>query len=140
MPVLMMDVLAQSRVRVGWRTNIAPAWEFDLAAIGRACDELGVYGDVEVGCAEYARGRWGGMYSNERGVHRVRVGRRQSASEASRTLWHELTHAAQWERGERESTQAVFRDQGSAAYADHPKEVEARANEQRADDCPLVVA
>lgn len=133
MGVSLMGTLASSRVRVGWRTNIAPAWEFDLAAIGRACDELGVYGQVEVGCAEYPRGRWGGMYSHERDVHRVRVGRRFGAEDASRILWHELTHAAQTERGELVDTRGP-------GYWEHPLEVEARGNEWRADACPLVLA
>lgn len=136
MAVSLMGVLAEQRVRVGWRTNIAPAWEFDLAAIGRACDDLAVYGDVEVGCAEYPRGRWAGMYSYERGIHRVRVGRRLSLADASRVLWHELTHAAQTERGETVSTAHL---RGVAYYA-HPLEVEARANEPLALAHPLVIA
>lgn len=137
MGVSLSAVLASERVRVGWTTREPCAWSFDTDAIAHACDQLGVEGEVAVGCAEYANGRWGGMYSYERGVHRVRVGRRLSAEAASRVLWHELTHAAQQSRGTIVSTLAVRRDEGDDAYMAHPLEVEARANEQRAFAHPL---
>lgn len=136
MAVSLSACLASAQVRVGWTTNIPAAWEFDTVAIARACHELGVTGEVEVGCAEYARGRWQGMYSHERGIHRVRVGRRVSVEAASRILWHELTHALQHERGEREGTTRLRGD----AYRLHPKEVEARSNEYRAELEPLAHA
>lgn len=137
MGISLSAVLAAERVRVGWTTREPCEWSFDTNAIAHACDALGVIGDVEVGCAEYARGRWAGMYSHERGVHRVRVGRRLSVDEASRVLWHELTHAAQESRGEVADTCRVRREQGHAAYMAHPHEVEARENEERAFAHPL---
>lgn len=132
----MLSELANARVTVGWRTRIAPTWAFDLAAIDRAADELGVRGPIHVGCAEYPRGRWGGMYSYERGIHRVRVRRAHSALEASATIWHELTHARQQTRGERDD--GGTRSARGAAYDLHPREQEARANEHRAITHPLV--
>lgn len=137
MTIALADLLQDSRVRVGWTTSRPAAWAFDLDAIRQAARELGVTGEVEVGCAEYANGRWAGMHSVHRGVHRIRVGRTLSAEDASRILWHELTHAAQWDRGERHSTREVLRDEGRDAYMTHPAEIEARANEREHDRLAL---
>lgn len=119
-----------TRPRVGWSTNIAPAWDFDLGAIANACEVLGVKAPVVVGCAEYPRGRWGGMHSVERGEHRIRVRRAHSAAAASRTLWHELSHAAQSDRGVEGGTAAL----SGAAYTNDPREREARAAERNHDE------
>lgn len=140
MGISLAAVLATPRARVGWTTNVPPAWDFDLPAIERAAVALGVTQPVAVGCANYARGRWGGMHSFERDEHRIRVARWLSPERASRLLWHELTHAAQRDRGEVMGTARVRREEGRDAYLAHPLEVEARGNEWRADDEPLVIA
>lgn len=77
------------------------------------------------------------MYSYERGVHRIRVLRRAGAQDATRILWHELTHAAQQTRGERTDG---TRSYSGAAYREHPREIEARESEARFGHIPLVRA
>lgn len=138
-----MDVLtllaSPAPVRVGWRTRTAPAWDFDVPAIMRAARELGVSSPVEVGCVEWTRKRWDGLAAFDEGVHSIRVRRAADADEASRTLWHELTHAAQRDRGEHMDSGEVLRRRGFAAYRAHPHEVEARASEAQAARLPLVV-
>lgn len=136
--ISLAGLLASEQVTIGWHTRVPPAWEFDCAAIASAARELGVRGRIEVGCAEYANGRWGGMYSYERGVHRIRVKRASRAEYATRILWHELTHAAQHERGDTAGTRAL--GAGTEAYRNHPKEVEARATEEANAHRPLVRA
>lgn len=125
--------LARADVRIGWRTNHAPAWEFDIDAMRRACVHLGVTRPVEVGCANYHRGRWGGMHSLEHGIHRVRVAYWLPAGAASRTAWHELSHAAQSDRGIPSGTAQLRRELGDDAYTADPREVEAREAEQLHD-------
>lgn len=144
MAVSLNAAVTRSQVSVGWRTNIEPRWSFDLDAIRQACEFLGVRERVVVGCAEYANGRWGGMYSwDERlgGVHKIRVKRAASAEGAGRILWHELTHAAQRERdGRSAGTRTIRREQGLEAYRSHPAEVEARHNESYVEDLQLTRA
>lgn len=134
---------ARSQVRVGWRTNVEPSWEFDLDALALAARTLGLRLPIEVGCAEYPRGRWGGMHSCERRgtsyVHRVRVRRASSANSASRLLWHELAHAAQSERlGTDAFDREYEREERRVGYERNPFEIEAREHEPRAYDHPLV--
>lgn len=121
--------LARADVRIGWHTTNEPAWTFDVDALRRACVHMGVTRPVEVGCANYHRGRWGGMHSLERNVHRVRVAYWLPADAASRTLWHELSHAAQSDRGIPSGTRTLKGD----AYTNDPREVEAREAEQHHD-------
>lgn len=129
--------LAREQVRVGWRTAVDPDWGFDLDAIRAAVRELGLREPVQVGCAEYANGRWSGMYSHDADEgHRVRIGRRLSAEQASRTLWHELAHAAQRERGSTGGTRHLAR-RDRAAYESDWREVDARAHEANHDRLPL---
>lgn len=123
----------RSPVRIGWRTRIEPAWSFDLDALACAANELGLTCQVVVGCVEYPRGRWGGMYSHEQGVHRIRVRRAHTAEKASRTLWHELEHARQHEAGRTAGTSSLR----GQAYMQHPDEVDARAREAEHDRLPL---
>lgn len=130
-----MSLLAAARadVRIGWHTNATPAFDFDVPAMRRAVMHLGVTRPVEVGCANYHRGRWGGMHSLERGIHRVRVAYWLPPNDASRTLWHELSHAAQSDRGIPSGTAQLRRELGDDAYTNDPREVEAREAEQLHD-------
>lgn len=133
MGISLAAALEPARVSIGWHTRTPAKWDFDLRAIARACEHLGVEQPVVVGCAEYANGRWAGMYSNERGTHKIRVRRSSSAHAASRTLWHELTHAAQHERGDSLDTgiSASRASRLSAqAYNELPGEAEAKYNER----------
>lgn len=142
MGVSLSAQLERAIVSVGWTTNIAPRWSFDLDAITRACELLGVRERVVVGCAEYPNGRWGGMYTwDERlgGQHKVCIVRAATAERASRLLWHELTHAAQYERGDDTDTRRLARRDYSA-YRSHPAEVEARRNESNHLMYPLTRA
>lgn len=140
MGISLSAALEQPRVSVGWSTREQPAFWFDVRAIERAAERLGVVGPIQVGCAEYANGRWSGMYSNERGVHKIRVRRGSSARDASRTLWHELTHAAQHSRGDnlRSGMSTSARSRLSERdYAQLPGEAEAIANERLHDELAL---
>lgn len=136
MGVSLTAVRERSRVRVTTLTNDPPEWTFDVPAILRACERLGVEGTIALSVVRYARGRWGGMYYGEGRAHAISVPRWHDANGASRVLWHELTHALQEERGDREPTQHLRGD----AYWHHPSEVEARANEYLGDAYPLVVS
>ena len=125
-------------VRVGWRTRLEPEWTFDVDAIEHAARELGVTSPVVVGAVEYRRGRWGGMHRVERGEHRISVPRWQTPEEASRVVWHELSHAAQHDRGVKGGTKAVARAYGWGAYMADPREVEARDAEANHERLALV--
>lgn len=130
-----MDLLAEfasaapPRVRVGWRTNRKPMYEFDIPAIERACDHLGVTRRVVVGAVN-ARRRWVGMHherdANDPDAHRVTCKVAQTLEEASRTLWHELSHAAQSDRGVKGGTSQLR----GREYDEDPREIEARAAER----------
>lgn len=130
--------LERANVRVGWTTNVRPTWAFDLDAIRQACEYLGVRAPVVVGCVEWdnRRGR-GGMHSYERGEHRIKVRRASDAERASRTLWHELSHAAQHDRGVKGGTLALRKSAGHEAYMNDPREVEAREAEAWHHSMPL---
>lgn len=120
------------------RTNLAAGWSFDLAALERACAHLQIYRPVVFGLRR--RLKWGGIHVLRDGEHRVGVQAHVSPERASRTLWHELAHCAQYDHGQRPNTMAVFRAQGRDAYMNHPAEVEARAAEANAEWLCLVRA
>jgi hypothetical protein len=69
----------------------------DTDAMDQASAALGLLLDVRVFVRryEYPSGRYIGVRG---GVHHIGVDRDLSAPDASRTLWHELTHALQAER------------------------------------------
>lgn len=125
--LLLADFAAPSRppVRIGWRPNIQPCWEFDLGAIERACELLGVTRPVEIGAVN-ARRRWSGMRHDEGDQHRVTVANWHTPEGASRTIWHELSHAAQSDRGVEGGTSQLR----GREYDDDPREREARACER----------
>ena len=84
--------------------------------------------------------------------HKIKLRRGQSPAQASRTLWHELTHAMQAERRVGRmidagvSPRKVFdawkfcheRGHRTTAYEHKPVEIEARTHEDYADALPLV--
>lgn len=115
-------------VRIGWRTNAQPAWDFDLAAIERAIELLGVTRPVVIGAVN-ARRRWSGMHHDEGHQHRVTVAHWHTPAGASRTIWHELSHAAQSDRGVKGGTTRLR----GREYDMDPREVEARAAEANHD-------
>lgn len=101
-------------------------WHADASAIAQAARELGVTRPVRVIASPFRRGRWGGMHTLlANGVHEIRVATWTNADEASRTLWHELSHAAQSDRGVTGGTTRLRGD----AYTYDPREIEARAAE-----------
>lgn len=112
-------------VRVGWRTNAKPGWDFDLDAIERARELLGVTRPVVIGCVN-ARRRFTGMHHDEGARHRITVAHWHTPEQASRTIWHELSHAAQSDRGVRGGTARLR----GLAYEQDAREVEARAAEE----------
>lgn len=134
MGVSLAALTSAPEVRIGWRTNVPPAWEFDVAAITNAARKLGVKGPIRIGCTEARRGRFDGLYMPEPNGHRISVWRRASAANASSIIWHELAHAAQEERGDHASTMQLR----GAAYTNDPSEVEARDVEARFGHIPLV--
>lgn len=126
-----LDILADFAappVRVGWRTNAPPSWDFDLDAIQRARELLGVTRPVVIGCVN-ARRRWTGMHHDEGATHRITVAHWHTPEGASRTIWHELSHAAQADRGVPGGTSQLR----GRAYDMDPREVEARAAESNHD-------
>ena len=149
------------------RDTAAP-WRVDEAALARACAHLGI--DVEVRVRRMhgrgLRGRYHGirlapeapldpavfgrMTDDELGAlmhHRITVATRLTPSVASRVLWHELTHAAQYERDSDAYIEGYAREQRAirahcartgepwgVAYRRISYEVEATANEGLHDD------
>jgi hypothetical protein len=149
------------------RDTAAP-WRVDEAALARACAHLGI--DVQVRVRRMhgrrLRGRYHGirlapdaptdpavieaMTDDELAAqihHRITVATRLTPSVASRVLWHELTHAAQYERDpdgyvegyarERDLVRAHCARTGEpwgVAYKRISYETEATANEGLHDD------
>lgn len=133
-----LSALPVERVRIGWRTRLQPAWSFDLAAIERAADLLGLTRPIVVGCIEGRRNTDGRAGERAFG-HRICVRRTLSAHEASATLWHELAHAQQAERTpdfNREYDRATH-GRGHDAYLANRYEAAARRMEARAGHHPL---
>lgn len=130
MAVSLAAVAQTAQVRVGWRTNIAPAWEFDVAAIAAAARELGVRRPIVIGCTEARRGRFDGLYMPQSNGHRISVWRGASVPAASAIIWHELEHAAQEERGDYPDTGTGTYATRGDAYWNDPAEVEAREIER----------
>jgi hypothetical protein len=132
----------RDRVRIAWRCALEPDWRFDLEAIERAADSLGLERPIEIGCIE-GRRRTDGRHRTDKGAHRISVRRTLSAGEASRTIWHELAHAQQGERigpdfyGPHGAYERAMPGRGHAAYLANPYEIEARRMEARHNAHPL---
>lgn len=140
MAISLADARRPAPARVGWSTNIPPEWEVDMDALRATLCALNFRNPVVLGPVEYPRGKWGGQYRYVRtgsgAQHRISLRRCESAAETGRTLWHELCHAHQQERGTRDP-RGTTRLRG-AAYRQHPNEIEARQWEARHDTHPLV--
>lgn len=126
-------------------------WRVDEAALERACATLGVRRPVTVLATSqrFTSGRYLGVRD---GRHRITLRARLTVVEASRTLWHELTHALQRERYSCDFlyfcdyTRELARPRrlGRAHTVDplydlNPFEVEAEANVRLHESLPLTV-
>ena len=156
------------------RDTAAP-WRVDEAALARACAHLGI--DVEVRVRRMhgrgLRGRYHGirlapeapldpaviatMTDDELAAlmhHHITIAVRLTPEDASRVLWHELTHAAQYEHDSDAYIEGYARERAAiraecaitgepwgTAYRRISYEVEATANEGLHDDLhPLTLA
>ena len=125
--------------------TMAARYDVDTEAIDRARKLLGIAGPVRVAIRRFT---WGsGRYVALRnGTHHISVASDLSPRAASRTLWHELTHALQVETlgGEVAFTQQWWAEMDALGlsrhdaarargrrYARAPLERAARANERR---------
>ena len=129
--------------------------------MAKACEMLGIASPVHVkrSPGRSLRGAYHGMKPG-RDIHRncepdtlyhcVTVSAVLHPADASRTLWHELTHAAQRERDPAfrakyraaEKATRCVRKNSTAAHSRYqalPWEVEARANARHHADVPLIV-
>ena len=144
------------------QTGRAHGWEVDRVALAKACDYLGLTLPVYVKRSN-GRRRLGAYHGRSIGAlihrnliptqsyHRITVAAVNSPEDASRTLWHELTHAAQAERdqshGKRYRKWMRYHRanmdgsaKAHARYMRNPWEVEARYAERLHDEIgPLVV-
>jgi hypothetical protein len=151
------NVLSVERVKPtrSARPTNAP-WRLDERAIQEARDFLGITKPISIKVLNHASRNWG-EHRVTVGPHGVRqtiaVKRWLSPEDASRTLWHELTHAMQTERAlaripaglsGRETIAHLQRqpERGyrSVRYEDKPIEQEAREHEAMHDVLPLAVA
>lgn len=120
-------------------------WEFDPGAVLEALEQLGITRPVRVRwTAGYRRG---GSHRWRNREHHITVSHCRAAEEASRTLWHELAHAAQTEDYGRDHAHhygSFLRacDAWHRAYRNHRRAYEAAAGEHEAlhDDLPLTRA
>lgn len=148
---IMLQALPVARVRLGVQANVARRWQFDVPAIERALEQLGVEGQVLLvttrGRTADGRHFYRECESNSGREHEIRVSAFEDAAGASRTLWHELSHAVQSERFDRPGAWRKAYRNADANADDHPRkfdrywhnayEREAREFESRAADQPL---
>lgn len=122
-------------------------WRLDNDALLRACDELGILLPVRVAQVSDRDDPIGLYHAPRRDsvdgglFHPISVVARLTAPAASRSIWHEMTHAAQWESDPdfidnynrlNEAAQNVAKQNGldyKEIYRLIPYEVEAKANE-----------
>jgi hypothetical protein len=118
------------------RDTAAP-WRVDPAAVSRALADLGVVAPVDIrrSSGRNTKGRYHGMSlladdNNDLVLcHRITVAARLHPADASRTIWHELTHASQFEC-DVAGYNAKYKQY---AYTSNPYELEAKANERYHD-------
>lgn len=117
-------------------------WTIDEEAVKQAAELLGVKRPVKV----RTHARVGGTHGNyrlrnrrpEQPYHDIMVKSYLSPSQASETLWHELTHASQADRCDTpEAWEAFSRNQRRYPYRVRPIEVEARETSKTFADVPL---
>lgn len=126
-------------------------WVALTDAVARVAESMGIDKPVVVESSGKIRGsgmhdvvirRVGGS-DREEFVHRVVVNRRLGADEASKTIYHELTHAAQFDRRSRQAktdfaAAAAERERlRRGPYEKRPEEVEAREAEKRHEQLSL---
>ena len=124
------------------RDTSAP-WRVDAVAVSRALADLDMLLPVDIrrSSGRRIRGRYHGtvlLNDNDRVVacHRITVSARMHPADASRTIWHELTHASQYERDP-----DYARKYALYPYDNNPFETEAKANERYHDTMyPLALA
>lgn len=114
-------------------------WKIDRAALRDACDLLGLKLPVSI----RFNSRFGnthGNYTFRRGGHDIMLKSYRTADQANETLWHELTHALQVERGG--GTYQAFEkliENEKGVYKNAPSEIEARDLAATMADVRLVV-
>jgi hypothetical protein len=96
----------------------------DRKAVEVAARHMGIHAPVNV---RQVGGVSGGYHGpDDQGTHQISVVGWLQPESASRQTWHELSHAKQWEEGERFGV--GYHDayeQGHDAYRNHPTEIEA---------------
>ncbi len=134
----------------------AGGYRLDQRAINEAIDYLGLKLPVRVRFSSRA-GSVRGNYRLGRSMagpnfHNIMLKTYIGAEQASKTLWHELTHAMQAEREILAAGQALTDPAGKLtwqhadargrgrSYKNKPIEVEAREGEAMHEACPLAVA
>lgn len=126
------------------------SWKVDRASLRDACEHLVIRYNVIVTSAKLPAGvkaRYCGFdYVRKNIGHDIRIDRCLSPEDASRCLWHEMTHASQFEDSpstfyeEYEKYQQEYlrlMKSGSAisdAYLSNPFEAQAKANERFHDE------
>jgi hypothetical protein len=118
---------------------VAPRGGFrvDDDALRDGCELLGIHHPVRI----VLNGRVGPTWGNHRfdgAEHRIMVKSYLTPEQATRTLWHELTHAMQAERvGGGVAWWALCRAQRSYSYSQRPIELDAREMEDVLGDLAL---
>jgi hypothetical protein len=122
-------------------------WRVDDAALEKACDVLGIVLPVivlQVADRDDPIGLYHAPRKDDSGelFHPITIVARLTPEAASRSIWHEITHAAQWEDDPdfvetynlmNESAKSVAEKEGvdyKEVYRLIPYEVEAKANER----------
>lgn len=103
-------------------------WRINEDALERACKILGIKHPVLVKrtASKKIAGRYYGMSSS--GEHSIHLSARMSPAMASQTLWHELTHAKQFEE-DPNYFKNYTANINNAGYSNSFYEQEAKANE-----------
>jgi hypothetical protein len=112
-----------------------PAWKVSAKKLDDACAEFGVTLPVVI---TFSNGNGGGHLAAmdaDGEYHHITISRKLSESAANEVLWHELCHAIQCERFDRETGRGIvnqYRDEykkggiTGRAYWENPDEKEAR--------------
>lgn len=132
--------VAVSKVVLGdYRATGGGGWRVDHAALRDACDLLGLKLPVSIRFNSRV-GKTHGNYTFRRGGHDIMLKAYRTAEQASETLWHELTHALQVERGggTYQAFEKMVEDE-KGVYQNAPSEIEAREMSATMADIPLVV-
>jgi hypothetical protein len=131
----LMDALAPAPVTVNG-TGVGNGWAIDQDALVHAMTRLAITRPIVVHVTNGRGGRSrGGMHwsprSETNGAHRIAVLRGLSPAEASRALWHELEHAAQYEEAPDTFANDYRAETRAFGYTHNRFEVAARRAERR---------